>query len=94
MRLDQYLNKFFNIQSRNKASELIKAKQVVVDGKIITKTSFDVDENSSIKILQDEMFVSRSAQKLNQFLIENPIEMENKNSLDIGSSTGDLPRYF
>jgi 23S rRNA (cytidine1920-2'-O)/16S rRNA (cytidine1409-2'-O)-methyltransferase len=88
MRLDQYLHQYKNIQSRNKASELIKAKQVVVDGKIILKTSFDVNETSKIEILQDEIYVSRAAQKLNQFLIEFPLCLQNKNALDIGSSTG------
>jgi 23S rRNA (cytidine1920-2'-O)/16S rRNA (cytidine1409-2'-O)-methyltransferase len=88
MRLDQYVHQYHNIQSRNKASELIKAKQILVDGNIITKPSFEVNENSVIQILQGEQFVSRSAEKLNQFLLEFPVEMKNKDTLDIGSSTG------
>ena len=88
MRLDQYIHQQLNVQSRNKASELIRAKQVLVDGKIITKTSFKVDDTSTIEILVDEVFVSRSAEKLNQFLLENPINIQNKTALDIGSSTG------
>ena len=88
MRLDQYLHTNHNIQSRNKASELIKAKQVLVDGAIITKPSFNVDESNSITILQEEIFVSRAADKLNLFLLEHPIDLKNKKALDIGSSTG------
>ncbi|HFU75134.1 MAG TPA: TlyA family RNA methyltransferase [Arcobacter sp.] len=88
MRLDQYIHQQLNVQSRNKASELIRAKQVLVDGKIITKTSFSVNESNEIQILQEEIYVSRAAEKLNQFLLENPIELENKIALDIGSSTG------
>ena len=89
MRLDQYLKDNYDIQSRNKASELIKANKIKVDDKIITKASFDVDENSKIEILEEEFFVSRAAYKLKHFLEELPnLNLENKIALDIGSSTG------
>ncbi len=89
MRIDQYLKENFDIQSRNKASELIKAKKIKVDGKIITKASLDVNENSNIEILEDDFFVSRAAYKLKYFLEELPnINLKNTISLDIGSSTG------
>ncbi|AXX85973.1 23S rRNA (cytidine-2'-O)-methyltransferase TlyA [Malaciobacter marinus] len=88
MRLDQYLTKKFDIQSRNKASELIKSKKVQVDNKIITKPSFIVEEPIDIKILEDDFFVSRAAYKLKYFLDEININIKNLNALDIGSSTG------
>jgi 23S rRNA (cytidine1920-2'-O)/16S rRNA (cytidine1409-2'-O)-methyltransferase len=89
MRLDQYITSHYNIQSRNKSAELIKAKKIQVDGKIITKPSYDVSELSKIEILEDDFFVSRAAYKLKYFLEEIPsLKLENKNSLDIGSSTG------
>ena len=40
MRLDLYLSKNFDIQSRNKALELILSNKVRVDGKIVSKASF------------------------------------------------------
>lgn len=88
MRLDQYLTKKFDIQSRNKASELIKSKKVQVDNKIITKPSFIVEKQVDIKILEDDFFVSRAAYKLKYFLDEININIKNLNALDIGSSTG------
>jgi len=89
MRLDQYLSTNFNIQSRNKAAELIKSNKIKVNDKIITKASFAVDELSRIEILEDDFFVSRAAYKLKFFLEEIPsLKIENKNTLDIGSSTG------
>ncbi len=88
MRLDIYLTKKHNIQSRNKAQELIKAKQIVVDGRIITKSSFIVDDTVSIEILQDEFFVSRAAYKLKHFLDNSLIDLSDTIALDIGSSTG------
>jgi len=88
MRLDIYLTKHFNIQSRNKSAELIKDKKVKIDNKIITKSSFKVEDNMKIEILEDEFYVSRSANKLKYFLDEIDINLENKIALDIGSSTG------
>ncbi|MDZ7819122.1 MAG: TlyA family RNA methyltransferase [Aliarcobacter sp.] len=89
MRLDLYLTKTFNIQSRNKACELIKSDKVKIDGEIISKPSFNVEENHKIEILEDDFYVSRAAYKLKYFLEELPtFILENKNSLDIGSSTG------
>ncbi|MEA3498312.1 MAG: TlyA family RNA methyltransferase [Campylobacterota bacterium] len=88
MRLDIYLTKHNNIQSRNKAQELIKAKKVFVNDKNITKPSFIVEDNSTIKIDEDNFFVSRAAYKLKYFLEDNDIDLSNKTALDIGSSTG------
>ena len=89
MRLDQYIKEKFHIQSRNKATELIKAGKIKIDGKIITKQSYEVSETSKIEILEDDFFVSRAAYKLKYFLEELPnLAIKNKIALDIGSSTG------
>lgn len=88
MRLDLYLTKYFNIQSRNKASELIKAKKVKVDEKIVSKPSFIVSQDHKIEVLEDEFYVSRAAYKLKYFVEEFQIQIKDKEALDIGSSTG------
>lgn len=88
MRLDLYLTQNHNIQSRNKASELIKAKKVSINGKVISKPSFIVDESDTVKVDSDEFYVSRAAYKLKYFLEENGISVSNDIALDIGSSTG------
>ncbi len=88
MRLDIYLTKHFNIQSRNKSCEIIKAKKVKVDGKIISKPSFIVNDNENIEVLEEDFYVSRAAYKLKYFLDEINIDFTNLNGLDIGSSTG------
>ncbi len=87
MRLDNYILHLGFVSSRNKAKELITSAKVKVDGKLITKPSFDI-ENAEIEILQDIIFVSRAGEKLNEYLKEVNIEIENKICLDIGSSTG------
>jgi len=88
MRLDIYLTSHHDIQSRNKSAELIKNKKVKINGKIITKSSFKVEESMKIEILQDEFYVSRAAYKLKYFLEDINLNLKNKNALDIGSSTG------
>jgi len=88
MRLDLYLTKHFNIQSRNKASELIKSKKIKVDGKTISKPSFITSNKNKIELLEDEFYVSRAAYKLKYFVEDFNINLKNKEALDIGSSTG------
>lgn len=89
MRLDLYLTKILNIQSRNKACELIKSNKVKCNGVIISKPSFNIETNCEIKILEEDFYVSRAAYKLKYFLEElNNFSLINKNALDIGSSTG------
>jgi 23S rRNA (cytidine1920-2'-O)/16S rRNA (cytidine1409-2'-O)-methyltransferase len=89
MRLDQYIKERFNIQSRNKANELIKSNKIKVNNQIINKPSYEVNEYSDIEILEEDFYVSRAAYKLKYFLEEIPkLKLENKNALDIGSSTG------
>lgn len=89
MRLDLYISKYYNIQSRNKAHELIKSNKVKIDGKIISKPSFAVNEDMKIELLEDEFFVSRAAYKLKYFLEEiDGLKLDRLNALDIGSSTG------
>jgi 23S rRNA (cytidine1920-2'-O)/16S rRNA (cytidine1409-2'-O)-methyltransferase len=90
MRLDLYLTQYCNIQSRNKANELIKAKKIKINGSIITKPSFKIDVNDiELEILEEQFYVSRSAYKLKYFLEElDNINFKNKIALDIGSSTG------
>lgn len=88
MRLDLFLTKNFDIQSRNKALELIKANKVQIDGKIVSKPSFLVSLDSKVEVLEDDFYVSRAAYKLKYFLDEINLDLNNKLALDIGSSTG------
>ena len=88
IRLDIYLTSHPEIQSRNKASELIKNKKIKIDGVIITKPSFKVEDSMEIEILEEQFYVSRSAYKLKYFLYEIDIKIEAKDCIDIGSSTG------
>jgi 23S rRNA (cytidine1920-2'-O)/16S rRNA (cytidine1409-2'-O)-methyltransferase len=87
MRLDNYIYNQGLSNSRNKAKELIKNKQVKVDGVLVDKPSFEV-EDVEIEILQDIVYVSRAGYKLDGFLKEHQVDIKEKECLDIGSSTG------
>ncbi len=88
MRLDNYLVKSGFFESRNKASEAIKQRDVLVDKKIVSKPSFDVKDDSLVEVLDKKRYVSRAGYKLKEFLKDKDIKIEGKLCLDIGSSTG------
>ena len=87
IRLDAYLFENDFTQSRNKAKELILNGDVLVDGKIIQKPSFLI-ASQKVQIVSFHQYVSRAGEKLKNFLIEHPIMIEGKRSLDVGASTG------
>ncbi len=88
MRLDVYLHEKLGLQSRNKASETIKAGEVLVNSKIISKPSFEISEDDFVEVVSENLFVSRAAYKLMRFLKSYELKIEDRNCLDIGSSTG------
>lgn len=87
-RLDSYLVQNNFIDSRTKAQDIIKKSLVCVDGKIVKKTSFIVNEKNVVSVKEHEYFVSRAAYKLKYFLEELELNVKDAVCLDIGSSTG------
>lgn len=90
MRLDSYLAKNGYCKSREKAKDLIKNAKVKLEGILIDKPSFEVDEcmEHIIEIDCEISLVSRAGQKLLGYLQNNPINCADKKILDVGSSTG------
>jgi 23S rRNA (cytidine1920-2'-O)/16S rRNA (cytidine1409-2'-O)-methyltransferase len=88
MRLDLFLVKHNFYPSRNKAQEAILKSLVKVNGKNITKLSYEViDTDQVIKIQADE-YVSRGAYKLLEALHYWNISLNDLVILDVGASTG------
>ncbi len=88
MRLDVYLVDKNIFETRNKAQMSIKKGIVYVDGKKITKPSFEVNENK-IEIKGNVLpYVSRAGLKLEKAIKTFNIKLEEKTMVDIGSSTG------
>jgi len=89
MRLDKFLHKNSYTTSRNKAQELIIDKKVEVNNNIVTKPSYKVEDDDTITILEETIYVSRAAKKLKSFFdLHDCISVKDKRVLDIGSSTG------
>lgn len=92
MRFDVFVSQKLNI-SRNKACELIENEQILLNDEF-KKTSFKIIsenplEDESLKLtLLNELYVSRAAYKLKDFLQNYALEIKDKICLDIGSSTG------
>ena len=90
MRIDVFLAEKGLVGSRSEAKQLLKAGAIVVDGKVITKPSFNIDgleekiivDRSSIK------YVSRGGLKLDGALCVFEASPKDKLCIDVGASSG------
>ena len=89
-RLDKYLVNNNLISSRTKSKELIKSGNVKVNDRIVTKCSYNVKRQDNVEIIDDSSlkYVSRAGLKLEGAIESFNIDFNNKNVMDIGSSTG------
>lgn len=92
-RLDQLLVKKGLVQTRSQAESYIRLEKVVVDGRVITKPGSLVADDSHIKLLVNQQYVSRAALKLESISQEFRLDFRGKTALDIGSSTGGFTQY-
>lgn len=88
MRLDLYLTKNKLAKSRTYASDAIKEGRVLVNGKIITKPSYDITEDQVTLLSKDHEYVSRGGYKLESAFDEFHIDVKEQVIVDIGASTG------
>ena len=90
MRLDEYLFKNHYYDSRTKAKQAIERKEVYVNGKLIDKSSFFVDENLALIIEKKaiKQFVSLGGYKLDKAIDDFSFSVSNLICADVGSSTG------
>lgn len=88
MRLDKYLQTKYNLKSRTYAENLVKTGCVLVDGKIASKTSLDVDEKNVIEVKNDDGYASQGAYKLEKAFEDFSVDVQGKICADIGCSNG------
>ncbi len=89
MKLSIYLVETGEYPNRSQAHNAIKERKVMVNGKIVTKDGFEVDENDRIQVFKEEIsYVSRGGFKLREALNTFKISLQNMTVLDIGASTG------
>ena len=92
-RLDIVLAEKDLVASRSQAESYIRMGKVRVNGKVVTKPGFAVDETDVIKLTADEQYVSRAALKLKSADTAFHVDWKNKTVLDVGSSTGGFTQY-
>lgn len=89
MRLDAYLVTQRLCRSRATASEAIRAGQVRVDGRIVTKPAVNVTGEEVVAVAETrEKYVSRGGYKLEGALKAFSLDVTNFACVDIGASTG------
>lgn len=79
--------------TRSQAESWIKLGKVTVDGKVVAKPGFFVDEVAEIKLLATESYVSRAGLKLASVAGKFGIDFTGTTVLDVGSSTGGFTDY-
>ena len=89
IRLDQLVLDKGLAPSRERARALILAGQVLIDGTAATKAGTAVDADARIELLApDHPYVGRGGVKLAHALDTFRIEVDHRDALDIGASTG------
>lgn len=88
IRLDQALVSRTLVASREKATRLIMAGQVRVNGQVAHKASVEVSDADKIELEAGDRFVSRGGHKMQAALDHFKINVTGKTCLDIGASTG------
>ena len=94
MRLDVFLFEKGYAHSRTFAKSLISSGKVLVDGKVVTKASFDFGDSSKLEIAQDVVYVSRGAYKLEGAANTFSVNISGKFCIDIGASSGGFTDYL
>ncbi len=92
-RLDQKLAADGLVRSRSQAESYIKLGDVKVDGQIVTKPGFLVEDSAQVELTVEEQYVSRAALKLASVATALKLSFQDKIVLDVGSSTGGFTDY-
>ncbi len=88
MRLDTLVYQRELAESREKASRLILAGQVLVDGQVVDKAGRQVDESVDIEVRHGLPYVGRGGLKMAQALDAFGIDPAACVAADVGASTG------
>lgn len=87
-RLDEKLKELGLVYSRSQANNYIKLGLVSVEGNIVYKSGLLVNDDQTISIEKNQIYVSRAALKLKAAAEYFAIDFIKKTVLDVGSSTG------
>jgi 23S rRNA (cytidine1920-2'-O)/16S rRNA (cytidine1409-2'-O)-methyltransferase len=76
------------------AKALILEGRVKIEGAVVDKQGLMVDSKSSIEIIEKSPYVSRGGLKLEKAIEEFKLEVEGKNAIDVGASTGGFTDFL
>ena len=90
MRIDVYLTKNGLATSRTEAKAMVEMGAVYIDGKSVTKPSYDVtSESARVEIVgYSKKYVSRGGFKLECAIKNFDFEIEGRLAIDVGASSG------
>jgi 23S rRNA (cytidine1920-2'-O)/16S rRNA (cytidine1409-2'-O)-methyltransferase len=92
-RLDQELVNSKLVATRSQAESYIKLGKVNVNGRVVIKAGYLVNERDRLELLQTEQYVSRAGLKLASIAKTLDLNFKDKIVLDVGSSTGGFTDY-
>jgi 23S rRNA (cytidine1920-2'-O)/16S rRNA (cytidine1409-2'-O)-methyltransferase len=87
-RLDALLVERGLADSRSRAEALILSGTVRVGDRVVTKAGSRIAPDEELHVETRERFVSRAGEKLEAALVEFEVEVEGRDCLDAGASTG------
>ena len=89
MRLDLYLSESRKVDSRTDAKKFVQAGAVTVNGKTVSKPSYEVDGTEDIVVdKSSKKYVSRGGLKLEAALDAFSVDPSGALAIDIGASSG------
>ncbi len=92
-RLDHALTAAGITATRSQAESWIKLGNVTVNGAVVTKPGYFVDESAKLELTAKEQYVSRAGLKLASVASKFRIDFTDAVVLDVGSSTGGFTDY-
>jgi 23S rRNA (cytidine1920-2'-O)/16S rRNA (cytidine1409-2'-O)-methyltransferase len=87
-RLDQRVVQLGLVESREKAQRLILAGCVKVNDRVETKASHSVPDDAVVALVEQERFVGRGGEKLEEAFVRFALDVKGKVCMDVGASTG------
>ncbi len=87
-RIDRLLVDRGLVESREKATRLILAGEVLVDGQRVDKAGALVTAESEIEVRGGSRYVSRGGEKLEHALDDFAVDVRDRICMDVGASTG------
>ena len=87
-RLDQRVVQLGLVESREKAQRLILAGCVKVNDRVETKSSHSVPDDAVVALVEQERFVGRGGEKMEEAFLRFALDVKDKVCMDVGASTG------